>query len=403
VAQRLGIRSVDVGLVVALLLLGGTGTGRATASQPGLTQPDVTVYVLVTLGALSLLFWRRFPVAMFGLVAAALSTYLALGYAWGPILFSAAVAAGLLAFQRPARLLPWLGAGYAAMLACGFAVRYVRFPPPELSDALLHWPGAVLVWAVLPGTVGVAVRIRRDAALRVRTEQSRRATSEEQLRMAQELHDVVGHGLAVIAMQAGSGLHVLEANPAKTRQALLAIQETARSSLGGLRAEIAALRSAEPENESRPDAEPAGPLRAHEGMADLPRLVERVRSGGIAVQLDLDPGLDPQTLRADVDRAGYRITQEALTNVLRHAGPQATARVLVRAPGTRLVVEIADTGSRGASEGGAAEPVSPGAGIAGMRERAEQAGGRMEVAHLAGGGFRVRAELPAATPQEQPS
>lgn len=398
-------------VVLLLLLLADYGTGSAALGRPGLPEPDVTAYVLVIVAALPLLVWRQFPAPVFGVVAGAVAVYLAMGYAFGPIMLQLMIATGLLTWKRRGRLLLGVGAGYGALLAAVFTVRCLRLSLDPLG-MLLHWPVSALLWAVLPAAVGMSLRIRQEAAARVRVEQSRRAASEEQLRMAQELHDVVGHGLAVIAMQAGSGQHVLGRDPDRARQALQAIQETARTSLDGLRTEIAALRTVGIHDhealgdagvsDASPDRRRSAPLRPHEGIADLLRLVERIRSGGLAVEVDLDARLDPETLPAAVDNAAYRIVQEALTNVLRHAGTQATARLRVRAAGENLLVEVTNTGT-GVDADLPVPTVTPGVGMQGMQDRARRVGGRVEASPRPGGRFRVTAQLPlpALTREEQ--
>jgi signal transduction histidine kinase len=240
------------------------------------------------------------------------------------------------------------------------------------------------VWVALPAAVGVAVRIRRESSARVREEQARRAVSEERLRMAQEVHDVVGHGLAVIAMQAGAGLHVLDRDLEKARAALRAIQATSRESLDGLRAELAVLRG------DKGSAEDGAPRRPSVGLSDVRLLVDRVRSCDLDVRLDLEE--PARQVGNEADLAAYRIVQEALTNVLRHAGPEATARVRIREVHARLLVEVTDTG-----HGPAAGDVHQGSGISGMRSRAEDLGGSVEVVARAGGGVQVTAWLPLPT------
>ncbi|HEY0952224.1 sensor histidine kinase, partial [Nocardioides sp.] len=213
---------------------------------------------------------------------------------------------------------------------------------------------------------------------RMRAERAELAVSEEQLRMAQELHDGVGHGLAVIAMQAGVALHVLERDPAGARAALEAIRDTSRESLDALRAELA-----------RMSGGPA-PRRAAPGLSDLDALLDRVRAGGLLVERRGDPG------DAD-DRAGhaaYVVVQEALTNVLRHARASRAVVALERS-GELLVVTITDDGIGAAAVRGQ----DGGMGIAGMRGRVEALGGTLLAGpDLDAPGFRVRASIPLAAP-----
>ena len=380
--RRPRIRVGDLGVAAALLLFGLVGTGPAGTNQPDSLTPDALAYLLVAMAAVSLAAWRWLPVHVFLFTGVVISVYLAVGYPYGPILFAGAVAAAGLGAQRPLRLVVTLGLVDVAVVAGAILVRALALGPVGWFDVVTHVLTAA-VWVALPAAVGVAVRIRRESTARVREEQARRAVSEERLRMAQEVHDVVGHGLAVIAMQAGAGLHVLDRDQEKARDALRAIQVTSRESLDGLRAELAALRG---------EAGPAddAPRRPGVGLSDVRLLVERVRSGGLDVRLDLEE--PAQQVGDEVDLAAYRIVQEALTNVLRHAGPDATARVRIRELRGRLLVEVTDTG-----HGPGEEAVDEGSGIAGMRSRAQGLGGSVEVVARAGGGMQVTAWLPLPT------
>jgi len=378
--RRPRIRVGDLGVAAALLFFGLVGTGPAGANQPGALTPDALAYLLVALAAVSLVAWRWLPVHVFILTGVVLSVYLATGYPYGPVLFSGVFAAAGLAAQRPLRLVVVLGVADTVVVAAAVLVRAVQLGPVGWFDVVTHLLMAA-VWVALPAAVGAAVRIRRESSTRVREEQARRAVSEERLRMAQEVHDVVGHGLAVIAMQAGAGLHVLDRDLDKARAALRAIQATSRESLDGLRAELAVLRG------DAGSADDGGPRRPSVGLSDVRLLVDRVRSGGLDVRLDLE---EPVGQVGDaVDLAAYRIVQEALTNVLRHAGPEATARVRIREQRGRLLVEVTDTG-----HGPATGALDGGSGISGMRSRAEELGGSLEVAPRAGGGVQVTAWLP---------
>lgn len=200
--------------------------------------------------------------------------------------------------------------------------------------------------------------------------------------MAQELHDSVGHGLAVIAMQAGVALHVLARNPDKARESLEAIQAASRESLHGMRVQLDVLRSPEGED---------APRRPAPGLADADVLLGRIRAGGLEIAADLQAG----DLPPEVDVTAYRILQESLTNVLRHAGV-TLARVRVTREGDDLVVEVRDNGPASGADAGQGADGRSGSGIAGMRARAEALGGEFEAGPRPEGGFVVRARLPLA-------
>jgi signal transduction histidine kinase len=379
------IRPSDLGLTTLLVSAGLVGTGEAAANQ-GLTAP-ASAYVLMVAACLPVAVSRRWPAWTAALTGAATVAYVGLGYAYGPIVFALVVAAYRLAAGTPVRQAL---VGSAALIVASLgavAARAVAGPPADWSDFV-----AAAACVAVPAAVGVAMKVRRDATADVRDEQSRRAVSEERLRLAQEVHDVVGHGLAVIAMQAGVALRVLDRDrdPDRVRQALEAIRATSKESLDGVRAELAALR--EPER-------PGPRLRPATGLADLPALAARIRAGGLPVAVEIDDAVTGLDLPVEVDRSAYRIVQESLTNVLRHGGPGATVRVRVELDAGALRLEVTDTG-RGATPG------AMGQGIDGMRARAAALGGSVAAGSLPGGGFSVRARLPVpdrvAAPGERP-
>lgn len=363
---------------LGLLVIGLFGTQPAGDNQPHWSnQPDHLTYALVIIAASSLLIRRIAPMGMLALCGAAITTYLALGYPFGPILLTAPFAVYAVASQVPARR-ALLGAG--ALFVAVFTAALIRLigrDDGSVVTAILAFGLAWLAVIAGPTAVGIAMKVRRESEAGVKAAQARRAVSEERLRMAQELHDVVGHGLAVIAMQAGVALHVLDRNPDKARESLEAIRATSRESLDGLRAELDVWRS--------PD-DPAAPRRPTPGLADLPVLVERIRVGGVGVELRMS---ELDGVPGDVDVAAYRILQESLTNVLRHAGA-AAATVEVRREDDVLALAVTDRGS-----GSPPDPDrSDGTGIRGMRARAEALGGTLEAGPRPDGGFAVRARLP---------
>ena len=228
---------------------------------------------------------------------------------------------------------------------------------------------AVAAVSAAGAAIGTLVRSRALGLV----ERARAAATQEQLHMAQELHDGVGHGLAVIAMQAGVGLHVLDRDPAAARSALEAIRDSARESLDALRSELAQLSG------------DSAPRRPRAGVADLDALVDRVRAAGLAVDVAGSAGVVPEPVGAVV----YVVVQEALTNVLRHASTTSASVRLDRTPG-RLVVTVEDHG-RAAT---VPPPPDQGMGLRGMRARVQALGGELSAGPAATGGFVVRAVLP---------
>jgi signal transduction histidine kinase len=219
-----------------------------------------------------------------------------------------------------------------------------------------------------------------------RDELARRAVVEERLRLARELHDVVAHAMSVIAVQSGVGAHVADTNPQEAARALAAIEATSRAALEELRRLLGVLRQ---------EDEPQGALAPVPGLADLDSLLAEVSKAGLAVRLQVEGTLAP--LPAGVDLSAYRIVQEALTNVVKHAGP-ARAQVVVGYRDQDVTVEVIDDG-QGTMTSGSDGRVGTGHGLIGMRERVQVFGGDLEVGPRPGGGFRVAARLPLAADQ----
>ncbi|HEV2781661.1 MAG TPA: sensor histidine kinase [Actinophytocola sp.] len=361
--------------VLAIVLLGTQG---AAASQSDAVRPDVLGYALAIAAVLGVVLHRRpgLGLAVNGLTV---SGYLVAGYPYGPVLLTVPVVVFTLARRWPFGRATLAVAADFAVIIVAVATRHL-LRPTGLSVTNMLWLtvawGAVLAAAVAAGT---AVRVRQEATAGVRAEQARRAASEERLRMAQDLHDSVGHGLAVIAMQAGIALRLLDRDPEAARTSMEAVRATSRESLESLRAQLEALCSPG-----------AAQRRPAPGLDDLERLTDRVRAGGVALRVHVDPDLP--ALPSEVDTAAYRILQESLTNVLRHAGA-TSATIRVGCAHGALLLEVTDTGRTGAVDGVLAD-TSGGSGISGMRAQAEALGGSLRAGPDPAGGFAVAARLP---------
>lgn len=281
--------------------------------------------------------------------------------------------------------------GLALVLSVILALAIFDSPGLDAVGAFGVFAQFSAVWAI-----GIALRSRRVAAeariseAEERAEAERqgaaRVLAEERLRIAQELHDVVAHSMSVIAVQAGAGAHVLDDRPEQARAALGAISDISRGTLTELRRLLGVLRG----NDGGRASAPAP------GLADLPRLVDDVRAAGIPVALHVDGA--PNCLNSGVELSVYRVVQEALTNVIKHAGAPTKVDVNVHYLPGSLAVEVVDDG-RGLAAGwnngrvdGAAD--GSGHGHVGMRERVELWGGELSLGPAPGGGFRVRATLP---------
>ena len=372
-------------IAVPLLLIGLGGTGPAGEVQNGAPRGvDVLAYALVLVAVGAVVLRRRSRWGGVGLNAAAVAAYVWLGYPFGPILLTVPVLTVTTAVHWPRRRALLAVAVQVVLVFGASALRLTT------HDGAESWPELFRAWTVWSAILaaafatGSSVRVRAESWRGVRVEQARRAASEEQLRMAQDLHDVVGHGLAVIAMQAGVALHVLDRDPDKVRESLEAIRTMSRESLDGLRAELAQLRSGTGDGPER---------RPSPGIPDLPLLVDRVRAGGVDVQLETTGPVDG--LPAELGSAAYRIVQESLTNVLRHADA-GVARVRVAAGDATLDVDVTDEGRGG-------ELTAEGTGIRGMRERAAALGGTLDAGPVSGGGFRVTARLPVPARATEPA
>jgi signal transduction histidine kinase len=219
-----------------------------------------------------------------------------------------------------------------------------------------------------------------------RDQQARLAVSTERARIAREMHDIVAHSLAVVIAQADGGRYAAGSSPEAAREALTTIGDTGRRALAEMRRLLGVLRSDAAADGSEPAGAALGP---QPGACDVGELVEQVRSGGLAVRLEVLGS--PRALSPGVDLAVYRIVQEGLTNVLKHAGPSAAAQVLVRWRQSEVQVEVLDDG-RGA---GAPAP-GGGHGLIGMRERVSLFGGWLATGPRVSGGYAVRAVLPEA-------
>ncbi|WP_411127408.1 sensor histidine kinase [Streptomyces sp. x-19] len=259
---------------------------------------------------------------------------------------------------------------------------------------------AIFAWTGMAAAAGDAVRSRRayvdaireraERAERTREEEARRQVAEERLRIARELHDVVAHHIALVNVQAGVASHVMDNRPDQAKQALAHVREASRSALEELRATVGLLRQSD---------DPKAPTEPAPGLGVLDQLVDGFVRAGLPVALELPPGPQP-ALPASVDLTAYRVVQEALTNVHKHAGDGARAAVrIVRTEGA-LTVTVQDDG-RGAgahASGTAGEGAVPegggGHGLIGMRERVQALRGTVVTGPRAAGGFQVRVTLP---------
>jgi signal transduction histidine kinase len=280
----------------------------------------------------------------------------------------------------------------AGLAAAELGAAAVQLTPGRFNAPTVVTNALVIAAAWLLGHfVGVRrdhiARLERTAELeRARAELARRAVVEERLRLARELHDVVAHAISVIAVQSGVGAHIAHTQPEEAAKALAAIEATSRAALTELRRLLGVLRQ---------EGEPQGDLAPVPGLADLDALLAEVAKAGLGVRLRVEG--TPSPLPAGVDLSAYRIVQEALTNVVKHAGP-ARAQVTIGYRDQAVTVEVTDDG-RGATAPTGDGRARVGHGLIGMRERVQVFGGDLETGPRPGGGFRVAARLPFAVHQ----
>jgi len=341
---------------------------------------DALGYALLVLGPVAMGFRRMHRTFAFLGVFAADCVYFGFGYTFGPAFLSLIVTFFVAVLAGP-RLLAWLLCPVSYTLAVWSAPIFGRGPGPGAAEGIVPfaWPLAVLILAEVVRLTRdriVQNQRARDEAERRRHEETRRRASEERLRIAQELHDVLAHNISMINVQASTALHLLDVQPERARPSLSAIKDASKEALVELRSALDVLRQ----------SGERAPRTPTTGLDQLDGLVDRTRSAGLAVDLAVDG--DRRPLPPGVDLAAFRIVQEALTNVVRHAQARnVTVRVGYRSG--ELSVEVADDGI-----GPSAAPDGAGNGIVGMRERAAALGGELSAGPRPGGGFRVRARLP---------
>ncbi|MEU4552470.1 sensor histidine kinase [Micromonospora violae] len=361
-------RVADVALVPAVALVALVGLVVQSGGIDTTAEWAVLPVVLISAGALYLR--RRHPVPVGVVALVAVGAYGALLHRPGPIMLVFVVA--LYTVVDEGHLTVAIGLGLASVIAFAVADSGNRSPNTMNGATLLHagWLVAVIVGVTRNRRAYLAEARARAAVAEQRMEaEARRRATEERLRIARELHDVLGHHLSLINVQASAALH--RPDPARSEQALTAIKQTSKETLRELRAALGVLRQ-----ENAPAVLPA---------PGLTRLDDLIRTAG-RPELEIRAELaETRSLPPEVDLAVYRIVQEALTNVARHAGATA-AVVRVRPDNDDVLVEVEDDGT--------GQPGAPGSGILGMRERVRALGGSLMTGAQPDGGFRVQARLP---------
>ena len=370
----------DLLLALGVAVVSVVGTTLTARHQHPDRDLDALGYVLLLAGAASLLGRRRWPRAVLALTFAATFAYLWLGYPGGPLWLPLIIAFAT-AVVRGHRVAAYatIVLGFVCATWVDSAIR--RDAGPSIG-AVLGIAAWLLTLAAISELIRYRGELRRAArqqaleARRTELESARRRASEERLDIARELHDVLAHSISMINVQAGVALELMDERPEQARASLATIKQASKDALVEVQAVLGALRQVG----ERVATAPAP------SVADLDRLASGARAAGLAVHIRTEG--EPRTLPTGTDLAAYRILQESLTNVVRHADA-ATVTVTVGYLVDQLTLEVADDGrpSGGAPGGG-------GSGIAGMRARAEALGGELHADRMLTGGFRVRARLP---------
>lgn len=357
-------------IVAVIQVIGSYGAQQGQLNER--KSLDWIACVLLLAGPAALTMLRRYPVPVIWFVVAVQLTYMLLNYPYGPAILSfiVAVFGSILAGHRLAAI-----AATITLYTVHFGGRAVL---PALDEPTTAGMLGVAAWLTVPLGIAEVTRIRRERLAEARHaqhEQELRRAGEERLRIAQELHDVVAHHISLINVQAGVALHLIDQRPEQTRTALAAIKEASKEALVEIRSIVGILRQ---------DDESA-PRQPVPGLDRLDELVARTSQAGVDVRAVIHGERRP--LPTGVDRAAYRIIQESLTNVVRHA-QASRATVRLRYDDDAITLQVDDDGTAGGTG------IAEGNGITGMRERSTAIGGTLTAGPRAGGGFRVAARLP---------
>lgn len=376
-SSRLGV-VVDVAIVLGFLVIGWFGAGDdAAATADGYRPRDALFAALLVVATVPGLAWRRWPTAAFVTALLALTALWALGYNASTSLLILLFGAYWVSSSRPVReVLVSSALAFVSVTSLLF-MGGARF-------TVVEWLASVVSLGMV-FALGRASRLRgelADARAQAAEETALRRAGDERLRVSGELHDIVGHSLGVIAVQAGVGRHLMERDPQRAADALDHIADLSRRSLDDMRSVVATLRA------GGADFEPP------RGLADVTELVESTRATGLTVTMTLDD--DALAVPRQVGAAIYRVAREALTNVMRHAGA-THVDIAVAVDDTAVELSVLDDGAGapfGAVPRTADRRTDGGHGIAVMRERVEALGGTLTAAPHPGRGFRVVARFP---------
>ena len=372
---------------LALFCLLSAFAVRGAGTSDGGAVPGLGGYLGLSALLLLPLLWRHRPVASFAAVALVSFGQWLAGLA--PMPANLAVLVALYAVACRCRFRWALAACLVAEL--GIAMVMINWDDPSLGLFFSSSIFVVTIWltGLYAGTRRrylESLEERAERAERERDQRARMAAAAERARIARELHDVVAHNVSVMVVQADGAGYALDSDVEQARTAVKAISATGRAALAEMRRLLGVLRRTEAESEAAESREESAAYDPQPGLAQLAELVST-----FAVPATLRISGDPAGLPEGQQLAVYRIVQEALTNVLKHGGPDANAAVEIEVGGRDVLVRVTDDG-----RGAAAARTGGGHGLIGMRERAGMYGGAVTAGPRQGGGFEVVARLPVA-------
>jgi signal transduction histidine kinase len=360
-----------VGIPLLMAVVALVGSFGASHGQPEQRAPDALMVVLVLIGPIALYWMRRQPVAVLWATALSALAYMLMQYAYGPVIFSFVIAV-FYAVRSGHRVAAWVA---IAALYGGHVIGRLILGINTDGIYQILLVGACFVVMAFTAELFRGHRERAAEVARSRKEEELRRAGEERLRIAQELHDVVAHHISLINVQAGVALHLVDRQPEQAGTALAAIKDASKEALVELRSIVGVLRQ----------SDESAPRQPVPGLERLGHLISRTSGAGLEVHAVVHG--DPQPLPTSLDRAAFRIIQESLTNIVRHA-QATTATVRIQYGEENLVLQVDDNGQT------LSGPPKEGNGIIGMRERATALGGTLTAARTPTGALRITAYLP---------
>jgi signal transduction histidine kinase len=371
-APTLGYWARRIGLPVVVSIVAVVGSiGAAVHGESESRDPDWFMVSLILIGSLSLYWLRTRPIPVLWATVVSTLVYVLMEYAYGPMIFAFVIAV-FTAIRLGYRIPGWSA---LAVLYVGHVGGRMVLGLHEFGVYQTLLVGTCFVVLGFLAELFRAHRDRVNAAARTRKEEELRRAGEERLRIAQELHDVVAHHISLINVQASTALHLVDRQPEQAAPALAAIKDASKEALVELRSIVGVMRQSD-------ESAPRQPVA---GLDHLDHLVSRTSRAGLEVHKIVHG--DPRALPTGLDRAAFRIIQESLTNVVRHA-KATSATVRIQYGEQALVLQVDDDGQSLASS------PTEGNGISGMRERATALGGTLTANRTPTGGLRITATLP---------